>query len=132
MFKRLIPVYVGFLVLFCGCATQQFVTDARNPEIAIKEDGSVTYRNRFVEPDELPDLLARSGLTRKDTIHIRYPDAMKDLRTPSQVVTILMRAGYPRTVLVGERTSSSHVGRDAVNPKKDVPAQPAKPRIRYK
>lgn len=132
MSKHVLPVWAALCVLLGGCATERFVTDARHPEIAIKEDGGVTYRNQFVDPEDLPDLLERSGLTRKDTIHIHYPDTLQDLRVPSRVVTILMRAGYPRTVLVGERKSSSHVGRTEPAKKKDAGTKEARPRVRYK
>ena len=37
-----------------GCATEHYVTDARHPEIALKEDGGVTYRGKYVDPEDLP------------------------------------------------------------------------------
>ena len=44
----------GVLLLAGGCATEHYVTDAKHPEIAIKADGGVTYRGRYVDPEDLP------------------------------------------------------------------------------
>ena len=121
----------GAVLLTAGCATEHYLTDAKHPEIAIKADGGVTYRGRYVDPEELPGLLRRSGLTREDTINIHYPDAQNDFRMPSRVMNILLHNGYPRTVLVGDRKSYSHVGREVKKPPtRDLP--PAPPRVRYK
>ena len=118
-----------------GCATEHYVTDAKHPEIAIKADGSVTYRGHYVDPEDLPGLLRDSGLTRTDTINIHYPDEQTDFRTPSRVMTILLHNGFPRTVLVGDRKSYSHVGREAKKPPRQsmepTPVRTA-PRVRYK
>ena len=110
-------------LILCGCATERHVTDAKHPDIAITEDGSVTFRGRFVDPEDLPGLLRDCGFTRADTINIHYPDGQGDFRTPSRVMTILLRNGFPRSVLVGDRKSYSHVGREE---KKQAP------RVRYK
>ena len=118
-----------------GCATEHYVTDARHPEIAIKADGSVTYRDRYVDPEDLPGLLRDSGFTRKDTINIYYPDGQSDFRTPSRVMTILLHNGFPRTVLVGDRKSYSHAGREEKKPpRRQMEPTPARaaPRVRYK
>ena len=115
-----------------GCATERHVTDARHPDISIKADGGVTYRERYVDPEDLPGLLRDSGLTREDTINIHYPDGQSDFRTPSRVMTILLRNGFPRTVLVGDRKSYSHVGREEKSPARRQMEPEAKPRVRYK
>ena len=94
-------------VLFCGCATEHYVTDARHPEVAITPDGSVTYRGKFVDPEDLPGLLKESGLTKHDTINIRCPEDLSDMRLPRRVMGILSRNGFTRPILVGERRSYS-------------------------
>ena len=125
----------GVLLLAGGCATERYVTDARHPEIAIKADGGVTYRGRYVDPEDLPGLLRDSGFTRTDTINIHYPDGQTDFRTPSRVMTILLRNGFPRAILVGDRKSYSHAGREEKKPTRrtmePTPARAA-PRVRYK
>ena len=136
MKNYLIGMGLACMVLFVGgCATEHYVTDAKHPEIAIKADGGVTYRGRYVDPEDLPDLLRDSGFTRKDTINIHYPDGLADFRLPSRVMTILLHNGFPRTVLVGDRKSYSHAGRAEKKPSnrqmEPVRARTA-PRIRYK
>ena len=73
--KRLTIRCIACAALFlCGCATERYVTDAKHPDIAITADGGVTFRGRFVEPEDLPGLLRDTGFTRSDTINIHYPD----------------------------------------------------------
>ena len=136
MKNYLIGMGLACMVLFVGgCATEHYVTDAKHPEIAIKADGGVTYRGRYVDPEDLPDLLRDSGFTRKDTINIHSPDGLADFRLPSRVMTILLHNGFPRTVLVGDRKSYSHAGREEKKPS-NRQMEPARarttPRIRYK
>jgi len=118
-------------IFFGGCATEHYITDAKHPEIAIKPDGGVTYRGRYVEPEDLPGLLRDSGFTRDDTINIHYPDGQSDFRMPSRVMTILLHNGFPRTVLVGDRKSYSHVGREEKKPRPQLEPAP-KPRVRWR
>ena len=42
--------------------------------MAIAADGGVTYRGKFVDPEDLPGLLKDSGLTKQDTIFIHIPE----------------------------------------------------------
>lgn len=132
MKKNALMTMVGALLLLCGCATERHITDAKHPDIAITPDGGVTYRGKYVDPEDLPGLLRRSGFTREDTINIHYPDGQNDYRTPSRVMNILLHNGYPRSVLVGDRKSYSHVGKEEKKrpPTRDVRNAP--PRIRYK
>ena len=134
--KRLTIRCIACAALFlCGCATERYVTDAKHPDIAITADGGVTFRGRFVEPEDLPGLLRDTGFTRSDTINIHYPDGQGDFRMPSRVMTILLHNGFPRTVLVGDRRSYSHVGREEKKPsRRQLELQPSStaPRIRYK
>ncbi|MGN0852737.1 MAG: hypothetical protein ACI4Q3_05105 [Kiritimatiellia bacterium] len=114
------------IVCFCalllgagGCATEHYVSDAKHPEVAIAEDGSVTYRGRFVDPEDLPALLRRSGLTKEDTINIHCPDTLRDYRAPRRVMGILLNNGFPRHILVGDRRSFSEAGRTADERRRD-------------
>ncbi len=133
MKKKLTFFCLACMALFLGgCATERHITDARHPDISIKADGGVTYRDRYVDPEDLPDLLRDSGFTREDTINIHYPDGQSDFRTPSRVMTILLHNGFPRSVLVGDRKSYSHVGREESKPVRRQMEPAPKPRIRYK
>ncbi len=118
-------------ILTGGCTHEQFITDARNPEIAVSELGTVTYRGRIVEAEDLPDLLKDSGLTPQDTIHIHIPRGLKDYRMAYHVMGQLVKNGFRRPVLVEDRQSSS-----TVTSGKKVPpvrgAPPARRPIRYK
>ena len=106
-------VLATVLVLLCGCATEHYMTDARHPEIALTEDGGVTYRGKFVEIDELPGLLKDAGFSKQDTINIHCPDGMNDWRLQRKVMATLSRNGFTRPVLVGDRKASSEVSRTA-------------------
>ena len=122
---------IAFAILAGGCTHEQFITDARNPEIAVSEMGNVTYRGRIVEAEELPDLLKDSGLTPQDTIHIRIPNGLKDYRMAYHVMGQLVKNGFRRPVLVEDRQSSSTI----TSGKKAPPvrgAPPARRPIRYK
>ena len=133
MKNLLIAFGLSCMVLFPGgCATERYVTDAKHPDISIKADGGVTYRDRYVDPEDLPGLLRDSGFTRDDTINIHYPDGQSDLRMPSRVMTILLRNGFPRAILVGDRKSYSHVGREERKPTRRQMEPAPKPRVRYK
>ena len=114
-----------------GCTHERFITDARNPEIAVSELGTVTYRGRIVEAEDLPDLLKDSGLTPQDTIHIHIPSGLKDYRMAYHVMGQLVKNGFRRPVLVEDRRSSSTI----TSGKKAPPvrgAPPARRQIRYK
>ena len=114
-----------------GCAHERYVTDARNPEIAVSELGTVTYRGRIVEAEDLPELLSDSGLTPQDTIHIHIPSGLKDYRMPYHVIGQLVKSGFRRPVLVEDRTSSSTITSGAKAPPVRA-APPARRPIRYK
>ena len=124
-------VFSVTLALFAGgCAHEQFVTDARHPEIAVSETGIVTYRGRPVDAEDLPGLLKDSGLTRKDTIHIHIPSGTTDFRVPYYVMGILVKNGFTRPVFVEDRKSSSTVKPKEAPPMRAAP--PARRPIRYK
>ena len=106
-------VVVAVLCLFGGCATEHYLTDARHPEVAITSDGGLTYRGRFIDPEDLPGLLKDSGLTKEDTINIHVPVEMTDYRMARKVMGILSRNGFTRPILLGDRQSSSAAGRTA-------------------
>ncbi len=105
--------WICLLAVLAGCTTERYVTDARHPEIALTEDGGVTYRGKYVDPEDLPDLLKDSGLDEEDTINIRCPEKMTDWRQQRKVMAILSRNGFTRPVLVGERKAYSEVTKTA-------------------
>lgn len=115
----------------CGCAHQQFVTDATHPEIAVSETGIVTYRGEQVDPEELPDLLKESGLTRDHTIHIHIVSGLDNYRYPYYVLGILVKNGFTRSVFVEDRKAYSEVLKpNSKTPRSTTPS--AKPPIRYR
>ena len=89
----------ALLLCAVGCATEHYETGARNPEVAITADGGVTYRGKFVDPEDLPGLLKDSGFTKQDTINIHAPEDLRDMRAPRRVMAILSRNGFTRPIL---------------------------------
>lgn len=103
----------AFALLLAGCATEHHITDARHPEVAITPDGGVTYRGKFVDPEDLPGLLKDSGLTKQDTINIHVSEDLRDMRAPRRVMAILSRNGFTRPILVSDRKSYTELGKTA-------------------
>ena len=103
------------VLLLSGCASEQFIVDAAHPEIAVDESGRVAYRGESVNPDDLPDLLRESGLTRSDTIFIHIPHGLKDYRTAYYVMGTLARNGFSRPILVEDRKATSEVSKPRDN-----------------
>lgn len=140
MSKIFILFFVCLLMGVMGCTTEHYMTDAKHPEIRIKEDGGVTYRGKYVDPEDLPGLLKDSGLTKQDTINIYMPEQMTDMRLPRKVMGILSRNGFTRPILVSDRKAYSEVGRTAEQRYQDRLKQqheqmklpPEKRTIRYK
>jgi hypothetical protein len=111
---RIERIALAALLLFAaGCATEHFETGARNPEVAITADGGVTYRGKFVDPEDLPGLLKDSGLTKRDTINIHAPEDLRDMRAPRRVMAILSRNGFTRPILISDRKSYTELGKSA-------------------
>ncbi len=127
--------------LLCGCAPERYITDARHPEIAITAAGGVTYRGRFVEPEDLPGLLEDSGFTKDDTINIHVPDDLTDMRFARRVMGTLSRNGFRRPILLTDRKSYTEVGLSPEDRRRQMRQQrqmepvappPARRAIRYK
>ena len=130
----------ALLLCAAGCATEHYETGARNPEVAITPDGGVTYRGKFVDPEDLPGLLKDSGLTKQDTINIHAPEDLKDMRAPRRVMAILSRNGFTRPILISDRKSYTELGKTADERRLERRRQqeeqmklpPSKRTIRYK
>ena len=130
----------ALLACAAGCATEHYETSARHPEVAITSDGGVTYRGKFVDPEDLPGILRDSGLTKRDTINIRFPDDIQDMRAPRRVMAILARNGFTRPILISERKSYVELGKSADERRRERLRQqqeqmrlpPARRTIRYK
>ena len=113
MKARKVAVTAFLLLLAAGCTTEQYITDARHPEVAIAADGGVTYRGKYVELRDLPGLLRDSGLTRQDTINIHVSDDLRDMHAPRRVMAYLSRHGFTRPILISERRSYTQLGKTA-------------------
>jgi biopolymer transport protein ExbD len=119
MFCRL--VVLACVIVFSGCASQQYYTDADNPEIAISLSASVTYRGKVVDPEDLPSLLESSDYPKQSTVNIQVAAELTDYRVPYKVMSILARNGYRRPILIGEKQSFSTVGSGEPTHRKAVP-----------
>ena len=132
--------YALLALLLVGCATEHHITDARHPEVAITADGGVTYRGKFVDPEDLPGLLKDSGFTKQDTINIHAPEDLRDMRAPRRVMAILSRNGFTRPILISDRKSYTELGKTADERRMEQRRQqqeqmrlpPSKRTIRYK
>ena len=118
--KRVSVILLLGALLFSGCASEYYISDAKHPEVVITAAGGVTFRGRFVEPEDLPGLLRSASFSRKDPIYIGAPDDMADWRLKRKVMAILTRGGYTRPILVGAERSFSEVGRTAQQRREDA------------
>ena len=124
-------VIVLAMLLAGGCAHETYLVDSKHPEVEYTEDGSLKWHGRFIEPEELPRLLEKSGVEHTSQIDIRVPRGMRSLREPRLLLFILRRAGYTRGVLVTEKKAYSRSS--APPPASRPPAPPPQRRtIRYK
>ena len=112
-----------------GCTHETYLADSKHPEVAYTEAGELKWHDRFIEPEELPRLLEKSGVDRKSQIDIRVPERIQSLKGPRVLLFILRRAGYTRGVLVTEKRAYS---KSSTPPPKQQPSPPAKRKIRYK
>lgn len=122
MIRRLFAL--AFLAAISGCASRQYYTDADNPEIVVTLSGSVTYRGKIVDPEDLPDLLEDSDYPKQSTVNIQVAEGLTDYRIPSKVMGILRRNGYRRSIFIGEKRSYSTVGKGEPTHRKAVPIGP--------
>ena len=132
--KRWAVVIVAAM-LAAGCTHEKYLVDAKHPEVEYTEDGSLKWHGRFIEPEELPRLLEKSGVDRKSQIDIRVPARMHSLKEPRLLLFILRRAGYTRGVLVTEKKAYSHSSAPPPqsSPRSHVSEPPQQRRaIRYK
>ena len=128
---RLTTIILATAALFAaGCAHETYIVDSKHPEVEYAVDGALKWRGRFIEPEELPHLLEKSGVDRKSQIDIRVPKGMRSLREPRVLLFILRRAGYTRGVLVTEKKAYSSA--PAPKPQSRAPAPPPRRAIRYK
>ena len=92
---------------FAGCTHETYIVDSKHPAVAYTEAGELKWHNRFIQPEELPRLLEKSGVGYKSQIDIRVPERMHSLKGPRQLLFILRKAGYTRGVLVTEKRAYS-------------------------
>ena len=123
--------FVIALTMAVGCTHETYLADAKHPEVEYTEDGELKWHRRFIQPEELPKLLERSGVDRKAQIDIRVPERIRSLKGPRHLLFILRRAGYTRGVLVTEKRAYSKASEQP--PGQQRRTQPVQQRrIRYK
>lgn len=122
-------VLVAAALFAAGCTHETYIVDSKHPEVEYSEDGSLKWHGRFIEPEELPHLLKKSGVDFKSQIDIRVPERIHSLKGPRQLLFVLRRAGYTRGVLVTEKRAYS---RSSTPPPPPPPPQPHGRTIRYK
>ena len=126
-----VSVLAAAVMFVAGCTHETYIADAKHPEVEYTENGDLKWHGRFVEPDELPDLLEKSGVDRKSQIDIRVPDKIRSLKGARQLLFILRKAGYTRGVLVTKKHAYSKSSMDPDQHLRQTPP-PQERRIRYK
>ena len=116
-------------MLLVGCTHETYLADSKHPEVAYTEAGELNWHDRFIEPEELPGLLEKSGVDHKSQIDIRVPERIQSLKGPRVLLFLLRRAGYTRGVLVTEKRAYSN---SSAPPPKPAPPPPGPRKIRYK
>ena len=116
--------------LFAGCTHETYIVDSKHPEVEYNENGDLMWHKRFIQPEELPRLLEKSGVSHKSQIDIRVPERIHSLKGPRGLLFILRRAGYTRGVLVTEKRAYSKASTPP--PPSPRQASPQPRRIRYK
>ena len=130
MVKRKRVVLAMVAMLLVGCTHETYLADSKHPEVAYTEAGELKWHDRFIEPEELPRLLEKSGVDHKSQIDIRVPERIQSLKGPRVLLFLLRRAGYTRGVLVTEKRAYSKSSTPP--PKQPMPPPAAKRKIRYK
>ena len=125
-------IFASVAILFSGCTHTTYIADSKNPEVEFSEDGGLMWRGRFIELEELPELLEDAGVDKKSQVDIRVSERMRSLKAPRTLLFILRRAGYTRGVLVTTKKASSS---STMPPPKQTVQQPQpqqRSKIRYK
>ena len=131
--KMLTYVFIACVFsLVAGCTHTTYVADSKNPEVEFVEDGGLLWRGRFIELDELPDLLEDAGVSKKTQIDIRVSERMRSLKAPRVLLFILRRAGYTRGVLVTKKRAYSSSSTPPPKPSVQQMAPKTGKKIRYK
>lgn len=114
-----------------GCSTVKEVEfDARRPSIEITDNGGLKFGDRFVTPEEVPDILEAHEVPHDRTIHILLSREYTDLRGPRIFMGLLAKRGYTRSVLVYKRhveTSAHDTEPQGYGAKKNSTGRQAKP-----
>lgn len=116
LLQGVVPVLLAAAaaVVLSGCATRRTITlDSQNPSVRVSTQG-VLFGDRYVEPAEVPEILADYDIPRTRTIHILLDSDVKNLSLARYLMGCLGKAGYTRPVLVTKRHAESNV----VDPKK--------------
>ena len=125
-------VFASAIIMFSGCTHTTYIADSKNPEVEFSEDGGLLWRGRFIELEELPDLLEDAGVDKKSQIDIRVSERMRSLKAPRILLFILRRAGYTRGVLVTKKKAYSEGSASPSKPlQQQAQPQPVR-KIRYK
>ena len=94
-------------LLACGCTMRQEISyDAQHPAIRVSRLG-ILFGDKFVKPQEIPEILDDYDVPKSRTIHIRLDPDVRDLRPARTLMGYLGMAGYKNPVLVTERHSES-------------------------
>ena len=127
-------VYMVFLNC-CGCRAQRTLElDAQHPAVRVSTQG-VLFGDRYVKPEEVPEILADYDVPHTRAIHILLDPDVRDLRPARYLMANLRKAGYTRPVLVTKRHAvSENLGKRPPQAKSAAQKSPGQVsrKIRYK
>ncbi|MBO7720926.1 MAG: AzlD domain-containing protein [Kiritimatiellae bacterium] len=114
----------------CGCATRRTIElNAQNPAVRVTLHG-VVFGDRYVDPQEVPDILEDYDVPHDRVIHIQLDPDVRDLRQARMLMGFLSKAGYTRPVLVTKRHAESvNLGKARYSPPRSRAPEKS---IRYK
>ncbi len=118
---------VPLLLFPAGCASTPRA-GAPPVHITVGADGMLTYGTQQFRPEQLPERLSRSGVSKEQDIRLHLADA-RQTNLLAQLRDMLLRNGYKRFLFLTERRATSEVsGQPETRTETPAPtAEPAAP-----
>jgi len=135
--NALLSIVIGtvlYMFLVAGCTTShELKYGVDNPILELSELG-LKFDGRFVNPEDVPDLLEEYRIPHDATIHIGIsPAVMHQLGPVRTFQAYLAKNGYRRSVMVTDMHGESSVRpQQGAGVFRGGSAAPAQPKVRYK
>ena len=135
--NSLLSIVIGtvlYMFLVSGCTTVREVQYGVDHPILELSRLGLKFDGRFVNPEEVPDLLEEYRIPHDATIHIGIsPEVMGQLAPVRVFQAYLAKKGYRRSVMVTDMHGESSVRQSGGSVFRGGSAAPAeRPKVRYK